>query len=74
MDDYSGITQVDFSRAVLRQGLKSVEKNTLCDTTNQQELEVPKIQNTGTLNAFVEDKVAMPVFKTITELRKDLLA
>lgn len=38
---------------------------------NMSQLEVP---NEMTLAAFAEDKATMPVFETVDELRKDLLA
>jgi hypothetical protein len=52
----------------------TVARYILEDEDIRRSLGMIEIPNETTLNAFAEDKSAMPVFHSVEELRKDLLS
>ena len=59
--------------ALPKQEQLAVTRYILVDETIRNSLDKLEIPNNTTLKAFAEDKVAMPVFHTIDDLRRDLV-
>ncbi|MDM8540893.1 hypothetical protein QUF90_07375 [Desulfococcaceae bacterium HSG9] len=60
--------------ALSKQDRLAIARYIFHDNEIRQELEQSQIPNDATLKAFAEEKINMPVFETISELREDLLA
>jgi hypothetical protein len=60
-------------RALPKKEQLAVARYILEDEDIRRSLDMLEIPNDLTLQAFAEDKTTMPVFRSIDELRKDLL-
>ena len=61
-------------RALPKKERMAVARYILEDDDIRHCYDLPEIPNEMTLKAFAEDKSAMPLFHSVEELRKDLLA
>lgn len=61
-------------RALPKKDRLAIAHYILEDEEIQRSMDQLEVPNETTLAAFAEDKATMPVFQTIDELRKDLLA